>query len=49
MLSRVGENIIGAPKMQNDYGVIFFLCNIAIGILNFFSIASCTVIALDLL
>ena len=32
----VGENIIGAPKMQNDYGVIFFLCDIAIGILNFF-------------
>ena len=41
----VGENIIGAPILQNDYGEIFQYCDNIIGV----SFAPCIVFALDLL
>ena len=34
--STAGENIIGAPKMGNNYGAIFNFSNIATTKLNFF-------------
>ena len=43
----MGENIIGAPKMQNNYGAFINLSNIALAILFFFSIAPCKVFALN--
>ena len=45
-----GENIIGAPKMQNVYGAIFFFSvKYCYWNIKLFSIAFCTVIALYLL